>query len=124
MNNKGFTLIEVLVSVFIIGIIGVVVINYAGSTLSISKSEAYKIMKDNIVSAGYDYLSECNASTISCNLEWVDNKSIFSLVELKNTGYFSDLKSPVDGEDLGNCINLVVTRESGNINIELVDDCY
>ena len=107
-----------------IAIIGGVVINYVGSTLSISKNEAYEIMKGNIVSAGYDYLGECNAETISCDLEWIDDRVSFSLIDLKNTGYFSDLKSPIDNKDLGTCINLIAVRDNGNITIELVDNCY
>lgn len=124
MNNKGFTLIEVLITVVVIGIVGLIVVNYAGNTLSISKDEAYKIMKNNIVSSSYDYLNECNAGLISCNLNWVNNEVSFSLYQLKNVGYFDDLSSPIDGKDLGTCIKLNAVRDNGNVNVELVDECY
>lgn len=124
MNNKGFTLIEVLVVVVIIAIVGMIVVEYVGSTLSISKNEAYKLMKDNIISASYDYLNECNASIISCDLNWGNDEVSFSLLELKNAGYFSNLKSPIDDKDLGTCIKLVATKDNGNVNVKLIDECY
>ena len=66
MNNKGFTLIEVL-GVLFIGLI-IVVISFMtfGSTMSVTHNEAYKIMKNNIVAVGYDYINECNLKTINC----------------------------------------------------------
>lgn len=124
MNNKGFTLIEVLLTVVIIAIIGTIIINYAGSTLSISQKESYEIMKNNIVSSSYNYINECNAKSLLCELKWENNKTSFTLIDLKNAGYFDDLKSPIDNKELGTCINLIATRDNGNVTIELIDNCY
>lgn len=124
MGNKGFTLVEVLAVVFVIGIVGLVVVNYVGDTLSIGKSEAYNVMKDNILSSGYDYYNECMAGMISCSLDLDENRMVFFASDLRDVGYFSDLSSPIDGKDLGSCISLVAVFDDGNVDISLVDSCY
>ena len=49
MNNKGFTLTEVLAVLVVISLVAIIAINGLGKTLSISKEESYNIMKKNII---------------------------------------------------------------------------
>ena len=46
-NNKGFTLIEVLGTLVLVSIVVVIGVMTFSETLSVSKEEAYKLMKNN-----------------------------------------------------------------------------
>ena len=48
MNNKGFTLIEVLSSLVLVSIIIYCVLISLNTTMSASKEETYKLMKNNV----------------------------------------------------------------------------
>lgn len=123
MNNKGFTLIEVLVVVVLIALISGIAINTVGTTMSVSRTESYKIMKDNIVSASYDYINECTSGSLKCDFSFEKNNT-FTAKVLLNTGFFDSLESPIDGKDLSYCILLEATKSNGVTVINLQDNCY
>ena len=122
-NNRGFTLIEVVITVVIISLILVISGNLITSTLSISENEAYKLLKNNVVNISYNYVNECTNGIIDCEFDFLDN-SQFEASVLKKYGYFDDLSSPIDGKDLGKCLILEVSRDNGVVVIELEDKCY
>ena len=124
MNNKGFTLIEVLTVLVIISLLTFFVISQIGSTMSITKEETYKIMKENIISAGEDFIKECNSQIIECNLTWTNSQTTFSASILESYGYYEDLSSPIDEKYLGECLIITATKENGNFNLNLTDNCY
>ena len=107
----------------IIAISGVVILTGIHSTLSIGKNESYKIMKNNIVSASYDYVNECNQGLIACDFSFEEHNQ-FTASVLKTGGYFTDFTSPLDGKDLGDCLVLEATEDNGVVSIQLIDQCY
>lgn len=119
MNNKGFTLIEVLVTLVVISLILGITINYFSSTMAINKEEAYEVMKNNIISASQDYINECNSEIIDC-----DNTDSFYANILKDYGYFDSLNSPIDGKDIGYCLLIKTSKEFGVVNVFVEDFCY
>ena len=123
MNNKGFTLIEVLAGLIVLSIITTVVLTNIHSTLSANQEEAYKLMKNNIISVSYDYIEECNAGLLECDFSFENNNQFYADV-LKNSGYFTDLTSPIDGKDLGTCLELEAVKSNGMTVINLIDHCY
>ena len=123
INNKGFTLIEVLGVIILISIIGGVAISTVGSTVSSSREESYLIMKDNIVSAGYDYINECALGSLQCDFSY-DNNNTFWAKDLQNAGFFDNLESPIDGNDLSECLLLEAVKSNGVVVINLQDSCY
>ncbi|MEE3342627.1 MAG: prepilin-type N-terminal cleavage/methylation domain-containing protein [Bacilli bacterium] len=125
INNKGFTLIEVLASLVIITFIVIIVVSFSGDTLSINKDRAYRIMKNNIYKVSQDYVKECEAEITTCDLEWNDNKAEFNVYKLKEAGYFKNLRSPIDGKDVGNCMIVKIYKTDNKmIDVEIVDNCY
>ena len=100
-----------------------VVFTNINSSMSINKEEAYKIMKKNIVSVGYDYVNECTQGLITCDFSF-SNHNYFYANDLKTTGYLNDLKSPIDGRELGECLQLVAKKDNGVVIIDLNDTCY
>ncbi len=123
-NNKGFTLVEVLSSLVIITLIIIVVLNISHNTFSISKEQAYEIMKNNIHKASENYIRECESKQLHCNLNWNNNRTEFYVVKLKEYGYFTTLRSPIDGKDIGKCLLIEVEKNNGTLDIELIDNCY
>ena len=123
MNNKGFTLIEVLVTLVIFSLITLIVSNLINSTLALSKEESYNLFKNNIIKASYNYLNECSANLIECEYNNKENY-IFSLNELVKNGYIKDSKSPTDNKDLSECLKIKVTHDNGVRIVDLIDNCY
>lgn len=123
MNNKGFTLIEILVTLVLVAVVFGVAISVLKPTMSAGKKETYELMKNNIVTISYDYINECNLETIKCDFDF-DNNNTFSVVELKNAGFIKSLESPIDGKDLGSCLSIKATKSNGVVVVDLIDDCY
>ena len=48
MNNKGFTLIEVLAVLTLVSLTMVIVVSNFSSSMSLGKKEAYLLMKNNL----------------------------------------------------------------------------
>ena len=94
-----------------------------GSTMSASKEETYKLMKNNIISVSYDYINECKLGTIECDFSF-DSNNKFNAKVLQNFGFFDNLKSPIDGKDLSDCLILEATKSNGVTVINLIDSCY
>lgn len=123
MNNKGFTLIEVLGVLVILTIVAFVVLNSVHSTLSVGKEESYKLMKNSILTAGYDYIEECQQGLITCDFSFEED-SRFSAGVLKEQGYFTNMESPIDGKDISQCLIMDAKKENGVVVIDLIDQCY
>lgn len=121
MNNKGFTLIEVISVVVIISCIGIIITFCVKNTFSMTTNEAYNIMKSNIVSAASNYVQECNSGIMKCNLSENTSISVDLLVE---NGYLRDLKSPKDGKNLNLCLFFKFRMQDGSVIVDLIDSCY
>lgn len=123
MNNKGFTIIEVLTTLVVISLLTIIASSIINSSLAASKEEAYELMKQNIITASYNYINECNAETIACDFSYTTNNTFYARV-LKEYGYFKDLESPIDGKYLGNCILIKATYDNGVATVKVEDECY
>ena len=119
MNNRGFTLIEVLIALVLITLVLGIAIKCFSSTTALDKEEAYKVMKSNIISASYDYISECDANVINC----YGTDSFYASV-LMEYGYFDSLNSPIDGRDVSHCLLIKTSRKNGIKNVYVEDFCY
>lgn len=123
MNNKGFTLIEVLTTLVVISLLTIVVSSIINTSLATSREEAYEMLKQNIITASYNYINECNAKTIACDFSYTTNNTFYA-EKLKEYGYFKDLESPIDGTNLGNCILIKATNDNGVTVVDIEDECY
>lgn len=93
MTKKGFTLVEILAIIVILGVLIVIVTPNIFSMLQNSKTKAYNNMISTIETAGTLYLNK-NKTTIE---ETIYNSRIFSITlkDLKTKGYLKkDLKNP------------------------------
>ncbi len=140
LNNKGFTLVEVLAVVVILGIIGGIAISGVLSSINTSKNTSYKLMvKDIVVASEVLYqevefgntIMEYNTSGVTPNNVSVNlsNEINTNLQTLVSNGYLSGtdktdnyssnankriIMNPKTKEDIGNC----------QISIKKNDDVY
>ncbi len=91
MNDKGFTLIELMAVVTILVILSLIVIPIIDKNVKRSKDDMYKIQIENIRMAGQSYYSD--------NFKPSDGNSCFvSLDSLVSNGYFEEgVKNPKTG---------------------------
>ena len=126
MNNKGFTLIEMLLTITMIALIVVVVSFSINSTLSISKEKSYNILKNNIINMTNMYIMECEANTINCSNDyvWNDNKTSFYANKLVLRGYSSqeELINPINDKDISNCLIVNVLVDENKVYTVSLDD--
>lgn len=114
---------EVLSVLVVISLVLIIVVRNFNMTASLGREESYKIMKRNIVSASKDYINECQAKTIECDINLKENNQ-FPAKILKEKGYFKNLKSPLDGKNLEDCLIIEVKIENSVIVTNLQDNCY
>lgn len=126
MNNKGFTLIEMLLTITMIALIVVVVSFSINSTLSISKEKSYDILKNNIINMANMYIMECEANAINCSNDyvWNNNKTNFYANKLVLRGYSSqeELINPINEKDISNCLIVNVLVDENKVYTVSLDD--
>ena len=119
MNNKGFTLIEVLCVIFLISILFVASFLVVKDTLSITDEKAYQILKENIISQTKTYIDEWENNIINCkkDFEWKkvnDNKIAYiNLSLLKKYNYFDNdaIINPLTKKDMSSCLKIKVIKD-------------
>lgn len=107
--KKGFTLVELLGVVTIIGLLGLVVVPVLNKVISDNKNDLYDVQINNIKKGASNYISE---NVFSINIPNGDSMSI-TLGELKNLGYISkDISDPITGEKFDD--NLIILIGNNN----------
>ncbi len=111
MNNKGFTMIEILGVVVILSIIVIVGMKVVNGTLALGEEQAYDLMKKNIISSANTYILECSSNIIDCEGEynWNDNEINTIKISVNNLikhGYFSydSMVNPMTGKNISDCL--------------------
>lgn len=91
MNNKGFTLIETLMVIVLIGIISLILVPNVVSMINKNKTKSCENLKNNIISAAKIYVNENKYDlNFTC-----DNKVDITIATLKENGKISDdIKDP------------------------------
>ena len=109
-NNKGFTLIEMLGTVVILGVIGTIAVAGVTKYLVNSRKEAYKMLQD----AAYEAVNNC-ASESNCILS---NGTDISISDLKSKGYLDSFKNPKNSsQECSGTVTVRIKENSGNGNI-------
>lgn len=152
MNNKGFTLVEVLAVVAIIAILGIVAVPNILSILNTSNDANDRVLYGNIKTAlitmyeeiyyaGNSFSSFNVDGSLEDNISINDNTLTVNVQTLVNNGFLSgvnnnevyegnkNLKIVYDskGENLGGCVVSAVKKVDDNTNkvsYELIADVY
>lgn len=88
LNNKGFTLIEVLAVVALLAVLGLIAVPNILKTINNSKENTYKVMVGDIKVAGQALYEELEF--VGGNLSWYDNTG--------KTGAFLTIEDTADGK--------------------------
>ena len=145
LNNKGFTLIEVLAVIAIIAILGLIAVPGVLNSINNSKKSSYNIMISNIKTASQSLYEEVNymngkvynydnSGTKTATPVEITNSSItVNLQTLVSNGYLKGttsekegekkliLTNPVDGQNIGSC-KITITKETnqaGKVNYKI-----
>lgn len=118
-NNKGFTLLEIIAVIVILGIIvvisGVSVINYIDD----SKQKTYKSYVRDLRVASQNYMNDCMSNNEdNCDIPFLGETLELSYDYLINNGYTSELKDP-EGDNYCDRSYVIVKNDSNDVkNIE------
>lgn len=112
MNNKGFSLIELLITISLIALVAIIVVKVSGNTLSLTENEAYKILKNNVINTTDKYIIECESNILKCSYTWNDNKTSINADELIKAGYFDNIIDPRNDKDISNCLIIEIEKEN------------
>jgi prepilin-type N-terminal cleavage/methylation domain-containing protein len=110
----GFTLVELMAVIVILGILSVVIVPKIGDSISSSKNKAYQVQVVNIKKGVSDFLVD-NGDIIN------DGESVtFTLGVVKQGGYLPiDIKNPLTKKNFSNESNINVSKTNGIYSIEL-----
>lgn len=112
---KGFTLVEVMGVLIILGIISLITVPVISNVLKENKKELYEIQIKNIEESARNFVAE---NLFSLNLD--ENKKIaIKIGNLKQLGYLEDFVFPSKGKDETD--NTLVLIENENIEDENVN---
>ena len=112
MNNKGFTLVEMLAVVTIIGLLALLTIPAIDSIIKSNKESVYEIQEKQMIDALKEYAAD-NALSLG-------DETRVTLLQLKKGGYIDkEVKNPKTNECFKNSIVLTITRSGNHLNYEI-----
>lgn len=123
MNNKGFTLIELIVTLVILSLVISITAISITNVMKRSKEELYNNLVNNIIDAAEEYYIECKYAkndAITCS-----SNGVITLGDLVKYGYLSGnddgnrnkLINPLDNEDISSC-NINITYNNNKIVVK------
>ncbi len=130
MNNKGFTLVELIISIMLLSAIFIIAISSLVNTFSLTEETEYEILINNIKTQAQNYIIECDGGLINCKNDYTwsedgkNKKTSFSLAIMKKYKYFntSDYINPINKNDLSNCLIINVEKDEFKNLIIKIDD--
>lgn len=131
MNRKGFTLIELIAVIVMIGLIMVIVVPNILDIVNESKAASYNTLIKNIVTASEMYYEECEYGNLSnekygsyaCTIDTSSNSITIPLSALANTGFLkvSDTKE-VDGKEVKAVLNPKSNIDMSDCQIQITKE--
>ena len=94
MKKKGFTLIEILAVIIILGIVAIIAIPAVSSYITDSRNKTYKAHEATMEEAAKSLTVECIDGKENCTLPNKDNSSEIYLSELIEKGFSEKLQNP------------------------------
>lgn len=131
MNNKGFTLIELMATIMLLSVIMTIGTVSVVSAIKTSKEKSYDVLVSNIKTAAKSFYEECENSNIieteipgdKCKINTTDNSLIISYETLLDYGFLKSsskdeagkkIENPKDNSSLNDCMILVTKEVDAN----------
>lgn len=116
VNNKGFTLIELMATIIILALVLSITGFSIFSVINSGKKKNYELLISNINSAAELYYQECKYMTTDLAICDVENITLGDLVDY---GYLTNNDSDKDGEDSVKLINPNTDEDITNCKIKV-----
>ena len=136
INNKGFTLVELIAIIVIIAIIAAITTPRVIESFNQGKESSYDIMINNIVTSSKAYYEECQFGGLTHNGTSCSNEGTINLTlnDLVNTGFLTGTNETAeDGtvtkvikdlniqEDIGSCSISITKAKEGQKYVYIVN---
>lgn len=118
MNKKGFTLIEILASLVIIGLISGIAIGGTTMYLDKTRQQAYDAMVKTLYAAAESYIIERGVLVSEVNGLTLDSSTLIS------NGYIKELEDPKSGGENQQCTGSVNVQRRKNTGSKLDEYTY
>lgn len=111
MKNRGFTLVELLGVIAILGILALITIPVIDSSLNKSKDELYATQEKQIIKGAKDYYTEHLTALPQTN----GQVKTITINELQKAGYLPyDIKNPKTDKNFASTTTIKVTKNGNN----------
>lgn len=119
MRKKGFTLVELLAVIIILGVIALITFPIIDGSIKKSKEESLKRTIDAIKQASYEYSVDNDIG-----YPGMDAPSSLALEDLKSAGFIEkDLINPVTDEKMNGCIWYYYDEDSKQYSFQYDEEC-
>lgn len=118
MKKNGFTLIEVLGVIILLGVLSVIVVPVVRDSIKQSKRKAYDKQVNTILTAAKNWASD------NINYIWEDGYFI-DIETLKQTGFLEnkEIINPVNKEEMTGCVEITYEENFNQYKYEYLDEC-
>ena len=123
-NEKGFTLIEILAVILLIGIISAIAIPAVSKYLVSSKNTTYSTYEKSMVEAAKNRIINCISNNEQCELPDNDIEQKIFLDLLIEEGYLDNMKDPDSHNFCNELISYVSVKDDGNNDYNYVACLY
>ncbi|MEG2322300.1 MAG: prepilin-type N-terminal cleavage/methylation domain-containing protein [Bacilli bacterium] len=115
--KKGFTLIEMLAIVILLGVIGLIATTTISGVIKDNQKKLYDDQIINIINGAKNW-----AGANVWQLPNKDNEEItLTLIQLKQAGFVeNDIKDPITKENFPNDLKVKITKKNNNYTYEIV----
>jgi len=118
MKNKGFTLVELLAVIALLGVISTIVVITVNNTLKTSEEDLYQVQIENILTGAKTWASSNVFSLPSNDGEEI----ILTLAQLKQDGFVEDdITNPKTKELFSDSLQIKITRVDNNYTYEIIE---
>lgn len=118
-SKKGFTLVEVLAVITIIGILALISVPTIDSIIRSSKEDAYEDQKKVILDSAKSWAAK---NVMSLPIDEGEEK-IITLGKLKEDGMITvEVRNPINDKCISNDTEIVIKRENNNYTYKFKDE--
>lgn len=117
--KKGFTLIEILGIIILLGVLGLIATSSIDKTIKDNKEKAYNLQREFILTSSKVWASKHVFELPENNNEYI----IITLGQLKNEGIIKDeIVNPRTNKPFDNSLKVKITVDNNNYHYEIVEE--
>ena len=118
MKKNGFTLVELLGVIILLGVLSVIVVPEVRDSIKQSKKKAYDKQIDTVITAAKNWASD------NIDMIWEDGYFI-DIETLKQTGFLENKKiiNPVTNKEINGCVAIIYEEDFNQYEYEYLSKC-